>query len=175
MPATLLYRHRRSPWTGQRQERKTKTINQYQELRERQQARYNEFSKKNMFYAYSKDQFAEGMAALGLDPEADTDKIYHVYSGAYVLRASADELHRLLDSADKEIMDACQADTTGDGFIFDMFYQIMADHEYGYTQDAREVIDNCPYTLKEIQASPALTHGITKAAETSIKHYRECN
>ena len=41
------------------------STNQYQEMRNRQQAEANAFP---MFFAFNKQQFAEGMRKLGLSP-----------------------------------------------------------------------------------------------------------
>ena len=46
-------------------------MNRYADLKQRQQQEFGTFP---MQYAFSNQQFAEGMAALGLKP-ADTDKI----------------------------------------------------------------------------------------------------
>ena len=46
------------------------STNQYQEMRNRQQAEVNAFP---MFFAFNKQQFAEGMRKLGLSP-SDTEK-----------------------------------------------------------------------------------------------------
>ena len=47
-------------------------MNRYADLKQRQQ---QEFSAFPMQFAFSDQQFAEGMAALGLEP-TDTDKIW---------------------------------------------------------------------------------------------------
>ena len=46
--------------------------NQYQELRNRQQEEVNAFP---MFFAFDKQQFAEGMRRLGLRP-SDMNQVY---------------------------------------------------------------------------------------------------
>lgn len=144
-------------------------MNQYREMRERQQKEFNDFTKGNMFFAFSREQFAEGMKRLNLDPETDTDKIYRVPGGGYVLKAKAAEMHAILDRGDDEIKAACAADLSGDGFIFEMFKDILADHEYSYTGNLAESIDASVYTAEEINASPALLHGLEKAARYLLR------
>ena len=57
-------------------------MNRYAELKRRQQA---EFSAFPMQFAFSDRQFAEGMAALGLEP-TDTDKVYKAPGGGFYRR-----------------------------------------------------------------------------------------
>ena len=50
------------------------SINQYQEMRNRQQAEVNAFP---MFFAFNKQQFAEGMRKLGLSPLGHPPGVQH--------------------------------------------------------------------------------------------------
>ena len=52
------------------------STNQYQEMRNRQQAEVNAFP---MFFAFNKQQFAEGMRKLGLSP-SDTRQVSVSYT-----------------------------------------------------------------------------------------------
>ena len=49
-------------------------MNRYVELKRRQEKEVNEFP---MFFAFSKEQFSEGMKKLGLEPD-EKDKIYSI-------------------------------------------------------------------------------------------------
>ena len=53
------------------------STNQYQEMRNRQQAEVNAFP---MFFAFNKQQFAEGMRKLGLSP-SDTRQGCRIFGG----------------------------------------------------------------------------------------------
>ena len=82
-------------------------MNQYKELREKQQKEFNAFP---MFFAFSASQFEEGMKKLGLNPE-DTDKIYGTGSGGYYRKADSEELSNLLNKLENELDEAIKADT----------------------------------------------------------------
>ena len=51
------------------------STNQYKEMRNRQQAEVNAFP---MFFAFNKQQFAEGMRKLGLSP-SDTRQVCSIF------------------------------------------------------------------------------------------------
>ena len=55
------------------------STNQYQEMRNRQQAEINAFP---MFFAFNKQQFAEGMRTLGLSL-SDTCQMCSIFGGGY--------------------------------------------------------------------------------------------
>lgn len=71
-------------------------MNRYAELKQRQQ---QEFAAFPMQYAFSNQQFAGAMAALGLDP-ADTDKVYKAPGGGFYRREDSSRLKETYDLAD---------------------------------------------------------------------------
>ena len=61
-------------------------------MKNKHQKEVNEFP---FFFAFSNNQFDEGMRKFGLDPK-DTDKIYKLGStGGFYLRTDADKLHEM--------------------------------------------------------------------------------
>lgn len=134
-------------------------MNRYAELKQRQQ---QEFAAFPMQYAFSNQQFAGAMAALGLDP-ADTDKIYKAPGGGFYRREDSSRLKEMMDRFDRELQEAIANDSTGDGFIYEMFLYELDNHEYGYTMDTEETLDALGYTAKEILGDPRLKRGIEKA------------
>ena len=134
-------------------------MNRYMELKQRQQAEFNAFP---MQFAFSEQQFAEGMAALGLAP-SDTDKIYKTPGGGFYRKEDGQRLKDMTDRFDQELAEAIAADKTGEGFIYEMFLYELDSHEYGYTGDTGETLDALGYTAAEILGNPRLKRGIEKA------------
>ena len=134
-------------------------MNRYAELKQRQQQEFGTFP---MQYAFSNQQFAEGMAALGLKP-ADTDKIYKVPGGGFYRREDGSRLKTMMDRFDQELHEAVAGDKTGDGFIYEMFLYELENYEYGCTMDLSETLDALGYTPEDIQADPRLSHGLERA------------
>ena len=140
-------------------------MNRYMELKHRQQEEFNAFPMK---FAYSDKQFAEGMAALGLKP-TDTNKIYKAPGGGFYRRTDSPRLQEMIDRFDRELQDAIADDKTGDGFIREMFLHELENHEYSYTLDAEEALDELGYTLEDIQADERLARGFAMARQAALK------
>lgn len=134
-------------------------MNRYADLKQRQQQEFGTFP---MQYAFSNQQFAEGMAALGLKP-ADTDKIYKVPGGGFYRREDGSRLKTMMDRFDQELHEAVAGDKTGDGFIYEMFLYELENYEYGCTMDLSETLDALGNTPEDIQADPRLSHGLERA------------
>ena len=134
-------------------------MNRYVELKQRQQAEFNAFP---MQFAFSERQFAEGMAALGLEP-TDTDKIYSAPGGGFYRREDSQRLKDMTDRFDRELADAIAADETGEGFIYEMFLYELDDHEYGYTGDTADALRALGYAAAEVLGDPRLKRGFEKA------------
>ena len=134
-------------------------MHRYMELKQRQQAEFNAFP---MQFAFSERQFAEGMAALGLEP-TDTDKIYSAPGGGFYRREDSQRLKDMTDRFDRELAGAIAADKTGEGFIYEMFLCELDDHEYGYTGDTTDALRALGYTAAEVLENPQLKRGFEKA------------
>ena len=143
-------------------------MNRYADLKQRQQAEFNAFP---MQFAFSDQQFAEGMAALGLEP-TDTDKIYKAPGGGFYRREDRPRLKELLDRFARELAEAIAKDRTGTGFIFEMFLCELRNHEHRYTMDLDETLDALGYTLDDIQADPRLSCGLEKARKKVLNGRR---
>lgn len=134
-------------------------MEKYAELRKRQQ---EEFDKFPLGFAFSQKQFEEMMAKWGLTTD-DTDKICRLPSGGFLRKTDRDAFRELLQKHERELRDAIDADKTGGGFIFQMFYYELKNHEYGYTGDATETLDALGYTYEDLQANERLFAGFEKA------------
>ena len=135
-------------------------MNRYADLKQRQ---HKEFSAFPIQFAFSDQQFVEGMAALGLKP-TDTDKVYKISGGGFYRKEDSPRLKEMLDRFDRELQEAIAADPTGEGFIYEMFLTELNNHEFGYTMDRSEALDALGYTADEVLSDPRLNRGIEKAA-----------
>ena len=138
-------------------------MNTYQEMKDRQQKEFDAFP---IGAAFSNQQFKDMMKKWGLTIN-DTDKICSIGGGCYIRKTDKEALRDLINRLNKEKQDAIAADTTGDGFIFDMFVYELANHEYCITYDLEETLDALGLTVEEIKADKRLHYSLNKA----IKHY----
>lgn len=142
----------------------------YLELREQQQAEVNAFP---MVFAFNQRQLEEGMRQLGLDP-SETDQVYKLpYGGGIYRRSDSAKLMEMLDRHQNEMEEAIASDTTGEGFIQEMFECELSNHEYSYTGDASDAISALGLTYEEIAADPRLLYGFRKACQRQQGPYDE--
>ena len=140
-------------------------MNKYTELKNKQQKEINAFP---LGAAFNNEQFAEMMHKWGLT-ENDTDKIYHIGGGCYIRRSDHTAFHEMLDRHEREREAAIAADTKGDGYIYDMFYTELANHEYCITCDLTDTIYALGLSVDEINADKRLLHGLNKAVKQYLK------
>ena len=141
-------------------------MNKYREMKARQSKEINSFP---MFFAFNNEQFAEGMRKLGLEP-TDTDKIYKLGgTGGFYRKTDGAKLKDMFDRHDKEMADAIAEDTTGDGFIFDMFLYELANHEYCITYDYEDTFMAVGLTREEIYGNNSLVAGLEKATKKYLE------
>lgn len=136
----------------------------YLSLKQAHQEEVNNFP---MVFAFSDKQLEEAMEKLGLTTE-DTDKIYSIGGGGYIRKTDSDAFNEMFKRHEREMNQAINNDTTGDGFIFDMFSYELANHEYGYTREIDDTLDALGFTIDEIIASDNLLNGLNKARKSII-------
>lgn len=136
-------------------------MNRYAEMRERHQDEFNALPIK---FAFSNKQFAECMAEWGLTPN-DTDKIYKIDGNGFYLRTDSPKIKEWYERTTREHSDAIDGDTTGEGFIYEMFLYELRNHEYGYTGDTEDTLDALGYTYEDIEKEKRLAVGLQKACE----------
>lgn len=141
-------------------------MNRYEELRQRQREAVNALP---LGFAFSQKQFAEMMRGWGLDPKKDVDKICFIGDGGYVQKKDAGLLHETQKRHDNELEEAIAADTTGEGFIYEMFLCELSDHEYAYTGDITDTLDVLGYTREQVLNDPRLNRGLEKAIKRICK------
>lgn len=138
------------------------TKNSYSEMKERQQHIVDNFN--GWFFAFTNDQFDEGMKKVGLNPD-ETSKVVRIGGGGFVKKDRLKAMEFMFDSMRKEMQEAIDADKTGTGFIYDMFRYELENHEYGYTGELDETLESLDLTMEDINANPALLNGLGLAIE----------
>lgn len=133
--------------------------NSYSALKAQQQKEVDAFP---IVFAFTKEQFAEAMEQLGLKV-TDTDKIYSVHGAGFIRKTDSAAFNAMFKRHEQERQAARDNDTTGEGYIHDMFAYELANHEYGYTYDLEPTLDALDLTLDEVKADPRLYRGLKLA------------
>ncbi|MCH5304283.1 MAG: hypothetical protein J1E41_05415 [Ruminococcus sp.] len=136
----------------------------YKEMKAKHQKEYNEFP---LGAAFSNKQFDEMMEKWGLNSNSKTDinKIISIGFGCYIKKEDKDGFHEMNRRHKQEVEDAILADTSGEGFIMEMFYSELVNHEYGYVYDQaiEDTLEALGYTTDEINADERLLTGLNLA------------
>ena len=137
-------------------------INQYQVLRDRQQKEVNALPIR---FAFNQEQFREIMKEWGLRPKMDLDKIARIPFGGFIQKKDAPLMHDTFARHHREFQAAVDADSTGEGFIKDMFLYELENHEFSYTGTAEDALDSLGLSYDDVAANPRLAHGLDLAEQ----------
>lgn len=136
--------------------------NDYLALKLRHEWDINHFP---FFFAFDKQQFEEAIKKAGIQKD---EKIISFSAGIYLRENEKDNYHRMIERHRQERKAAIESDTTGNGYIYQMFKYELANHEYGYTGDTSDTLQALGLTEEEIIKNKALMHGYKKA----LKEYK---
>jgi hypothetical protein len=97
-----------------------------------------EWSKlKGIFYAFSDDQFNDGIANIGITNDEVKEKLYNLGGGGYILKSESKDMERMLQNASDEL-DAILNDKKQ--LLDALSYELM-NHEYCITYDTSDALD----------------------------------
>ena len=131
--------------------------NNYVELKERQQKEVNEFP---MGFAFSNEQLKEGMEKLNV---SSTDELLSIGAGGFIRKTDREAFKNMMARHNKEFNEAIEADTTGEGFIYQMFNYELANHEYCITWDVSDTLESLGITREDIKKNKNLENGLNRA------------
>ena len=132
-------------------------MNKYRKLKEQHAKAFNEFPK---FFAFNDKQFEEGMKSLGLSKD-DTDKIYSMGYGGYYKKEDAPKLREMNEKLHREMKEAMEDEQ----FLYDMFYEELANHEFCITYEYDDTLDACGLTLEEVKSNEKMLRALKKAKD----------
>ena len=142
-------------------------MNQYIELKDRQQQEVNAFP---LGFAFSDKQFAEMMSEWGLDPKKDLNKISRIpVGGGFIQKKDIPAFKDMMKRHDDELQAAIDGDSDGTGFIYQMFRYELDNHEYGYTGDVEDTLDALGLTAEDIETDIKLRAGLKKAIKEIMR------
>lgn len=136
----------------------------YRQMQERHQKEMNSFP---IAFAYSDQQFNDGMRRLGLDP-SETDKVVSVFYGAFIRKEDRPALMEMFKRHSKEERDAFIKNE--DDWAYHAFRYELANHEYSYTSDYEPALEACGFTLEELKQYPDLVVSFRRAMRDSMNY-----
>lgn len=137
-------------------------MNKYREMKDRHEKTVNQFP---MVFAFSDKQFKESIETLGLT-EHDTDKVVSIGMGGFIRKNDKEKYRNMYTKINDEIQHEIDSDTTGQGFIKDMFEYELANHEFMVTYDLEPTLEALGMTRKEVRESSKLENGLKLAMKS---------
>ena len=144
-------------------------MNTYTELKDKQQERVNAFLSKYAFFAFSQQQFKEGLQRLGVPEDAERVLVSLGNVGGFLLKDKLPEYRALMEGLEQETQEAIEDPETGAAFAVQMFTYELANHEYSITGDLTETLDALGYTTEDINNSPVLKQALSEACAAVLK------
>ena len=141
-------------------------MNAYRLLKDKQQKEMNAFP---LGAAFSNAQFEQMMQKWGLAVR-DTDKIYSLGGGCYIRKTDFTVFMDMIKRFEREKAEAIEKDSSGNGFIYDMFLYELAYHEYCVTYELDDTLYALGLTEEQVHSDKRLTHGLKKAIKEYLKN-----
>ena len=134
-------------------------MNKYIELKEQHQKEINEFP---MMFAFSNEQFEEGMKKLGVRSSAELVSIGY---GGFVRKTDAETYLKMLIRIGEEEKEAMQDPE----YCYEMFRYELSNHEYCITYDLTDTLEALNLTVEEVSANPMLRDALKRAERDYLR------
>ena len=118
------------------------------------------FDIDGLFFAFSNEQFSEGMKKIGLTIK-DTDKIVSIGAGGYLLKSKVDEYKAKINSKEKQLEEFLKDDKN----LLNAFIYELDNHEYGYTWDLEPAVEALGYSVNDIEKDERLARILFEATK----------
>ena len=125
----------------------------------------NEVNNLPLKFAFSDEQFKQGMKELGLN-ENDKSNVVSIGGGGFCTEEVAEKLDEIIDRREKEYKHLLYND---DIFAESAFYYELGNHEYCITYDVSETLEALDLTKKEVLENDRLLKIFTKAKNKYLK------
>ena len=111
-------------------------MNKYKELMKRQKKERDSFP---LIFAFDDDQLKESLKKLGFK-ETDRDKVLYIGNNFYIPKDKMKDWDQMNIKHWCELKEEINKDKTGTGFIYDMFFCELNNHEFSYTEDYEDTL-----------------------------------
>ena len=140
----------------------------YEEMKNKHQEEYDTFAKDKIFYIFtsSKEEFEKKLKEYGLNGE----DICSIGYGGFIKKKDKEGLKNRSQRHRKEKQEAIEQDKDGSGFIKSMFIHELWSHEFAYTYDTEDTLNDLGYTMEQINSDEALKNGLDLAIQYFYKN-----
>lgn len=138
-------------------------MNKYIKLKEQHQKEVNEFP---IMFAFSLEQFREGMEKLGVTKK---EELVSIGYGGYIRETDAEayiQMHKRMNEEDREAMKDPE-------YCYEAFRYELANHEYIITGDFTDTLDALGLTEDEVLENSMLLDALKMAEMDYLKSVKE--
>lgn len=139
--------------------------NLYKELIDKQMAEINVFPVKT---ATNNEQFKKIVNEWNLSFNENSDNYFgkqlaSLGCGVLIRKKDVKAFNDMLNRHRKEHQKAIKEDTTGEGYIYDMFVYELQNYEYGYTGCVDDTLEALGISRETLQQNAAMSQALAKA------------
>lgn len=132
-------------------------MNQYKEMLSRH---YAEFRKIPTVFAFTEEGAERKLKEIGL---SSMDELAHLGGGIFIRTTDVPRLKEMSTRFRREQQEAIDADKSGDGFVYQMFYTMLEGHDFCFTLDAEDALEALDMTMEDIESNPKLKRAFERA------------
>lgn len=141
--------------------------NSYKELIDKQMAETNSFPVKT---ANNNEQFEKIVNEWNLSFDENSDNYYGkqlipLGLGMYIHKKDARAFNNMLNRHRKEHLKAIEEDTTGEGYIYDMFVYELQKHKYKYNSCVEEILQTLDISVETLLQNAVMNRAFAKACK----------
>ena len=144
-------------------------IKDYATWHEKNEKDFHDFISKNVFFAFSDEQFKRGLEKFGIQENEISDKLCNYVGGGYMLKSAVKEHNKIvrkLQKAERKYLNNFKN-------LYSALLYEMYNHECGYTWNFTECLAPLGFTRKDLRKNRKLAKAFEQAKATII--LRECD
>jgi len=139
-------------------------MNLYEELLTTHAKEISEFP---IFFAFTDEQFEQGVKMLGLQTD-EIKKLISIDIGGFCREEDQEGFMSLIIKHVEEFENALSGDKTGELFITDMFLYELAHNEYLDSHEITKTLESLALSLDAIHNSKSLSTGLMNALKKVV-------
>lgn len=110
-------------------------MKKYSEIKQKHGDELNSF--EGIFFAFSNEQFADGLKKMGIKPGEEREKLAKLPAGGFILKTRSKAFSDMFKRHNKE-MEALKKDRKA---LLEAIVYELGNHEYGYTYDETDALE----------------------------------
>ena len=141
----------------------------YIEFKNKIEKEYNDFSEKNIIWAFSDEQLNDALKKRNLTLKQFKESYSRFYAGGAILTSSIPEYKAMSERQCDELLKALETDSE---FAYEAFRYELANHEYCITCDETPALRALGLSSDDVENCPLMLEAFKKA-EKECRYERE--